>query len=742
MTWHGEPLPAPGTPAGSSSPAGPLGAGGSHSPGGTAPNGSDPGSSASSNLPAPRGAPGTVIGGRYALRTAIGHGGMGTVWRATDTVLRRDVAVKEVVLPPGLAPVDRDQMYQRTLREARAAAALSHPAVVQVYDVVTDAGRPWIVMELLNARSLAEMIVEDGPLAPRAVAKIGIALLGALEVAHAVGVLHRDVKPANVLIANDGRCVLTDFGVARMPTDAELTTPGMVLGSPHFISPERAVGANFGPPSDLFSLGVTLYTAVEGRPPFDKPDPFETMRAVVEEAPAPAMRAGALSGVLYGLLEKNPDRRWDVETARSVLRELLIGPLASNPTTHFTDPYAVVRPAPFTPPPAPTSSGQIGGRAMLAPGETVDDVARRRRGEGPTVTQPVPRRAETPGTPQPAGPVPGGSMSGPPGPLPGPMPPLTPPVQRRKAARDETSASIPVFDDTDANGAGVTGLDVDVLPRGGPGQPVGGNGHPGVPIGAIPTQPVGSPSEYTATRLPGGRHARAASPEANRGTVGNLASTAVTAVAQVAGPSWQSFRRQPKNLQIGVAAGVALVLVLGLIGFIALLPGGSGGHMRGAGSAAPAGPAFQTQEYRDPRGFVVNIPKDWTQRKPANGGYLDYLDPADVNRRIRVNIENSSGTPTSFAGVAENGLKNNTGSCEAPYQRVGLRDGADVKLAGQNAAELEYTCGSGATARHGIWRFTVQNGKAYHFFLTVPAAKFDASKPIYDEMVRSYRLGS
>ena len=177
-----------------------------------------------------RAAPGIVIGGRYALRTAIGHGGMGTVWRATDTILRRDVAVKEVILPPGMAASDRDSMYQRTLREARAAAALSHPAVVQVYDVVTEAGRPWIIMELLQARSLAEMIVEDGPFAPRAVAKIGIALLGALEVAHAAGVLHRDVKPANVLICGDGRCVLTDFGVARMPTDAELTTPGMVLG--------------------------------------------------------------------------------------------------------------------------------------------------------------------------------------------------------------------------------------------------------------------------------------------------------------------------------------------------------------------------------------------------------------------------------------------------------------------------------------------------------------------------------
>src|SRR5436190_6520194 len=266
-----------------------------------------------------RAVPGTVIGGRYELRAAIGHGGMGTVWHAADRLLRRDVAVKEVLLPPGMAEDERSALYERTLREARAAAALSHPSVVQVYDVVTDGGRPWIVMELLDARSLADMVIDDGPLAPRAVAKIGVALLGALEVAHSAGVLHRDVKPANVLICTDGRCVLTDFGVARLPTESKLTTPGMVLGSPHFISPERAVGGPFGPPSDLFSLGVTLYTAVEGGPPFDRGDPFETMRAVVEEPPRPARLAGPLQPVLWGLLDKEPSRRWTVEQARVAL---------------------------------------------------------------------------------------------------------------------------------------------------------------------------------------------------------------------------------------------------------------------------------------------------------------------------------------------------------------------------------------------------------------------------------------
>ena len=280
-----------------------------------------------------RAVPGTIIGDRYELRSPIGNGGMGTVWQAVDTVLRRDVAVKEVLLPPGMPPSDRSAMYERTLREGRAAAALSHPSVVQVYDVVTDGGRPWIVMELLQARSLSEIIIADGPIAGRAVAKIGIALLGALEVAHAAGVLHRDVKPANVLICADGRCVLTDFGVARMPSESNLTQPGMVLGSPHFISPERAIGAAFGPPSDLFSLGVTLYTAIEGRPPFDRGDPFETMRAIVEDPPVPPVRAGVLANVLMGLLEKDPARRWTVPQARQELRELSSGPLAARPVS-------------------------------------------------------------------------------------------------------------------------------------------------------------------------------------------------------------------------------------------------------------------------------------------------------------------------------------------------------------------------------------------------------------------------
>jgi hypothetical protein len=581
---------------------------------------------------------------------------MGTVWRAADTLLRRDVAVKEVLSPPGLAPSDRDAMYERTLREARAAAALSHPAVVQVYDVVTENGRPWIVMELLDARSLADLVIEDGPLAPRAVAKIGIALLGALEVAHAAGVLHRDVKPANVLIAADGRCVLTDFGVARMPTDVQLTTPGMVLGSPHFISPERAMGQAFGPPSDLFSLGVTLYTAVEGRPPFDKGDPIETMHAVVEDPPAPITRAGALSNVLYGLLEKDPQRRYDVTTARGMLRELLAGPLASQAPPHLmTDPYAVVpsqrTPQAPPPPPPPQPSGQIGGRAMLAAGESLTDRLAQLRGEAPAGT--------------------GATLSG-------------------------------------------------------PGQQRGGRRRAPEPAGLDQTNPNLAAHGWDQPTGPAPRGAAAG--------LSGAATKAAEAARRAGTSAVTTVRGWSRNVQIGAAAGVVAVL---LIGAVLLINGGDDPAPTSppvAQEQPPAQePAFPVQRFAD-RGVTLNVPKGW---KRANGGlFVDFTDPDDRGRRVRIITEDSDGEPDGFMRVAERGLKKNK-ACAKPYNRVDLRE---TELAGQVAAELEYTCGEGSAMRHGVWRAIVSGGTAYSFYLTTPEDRFAETKPIFDEMVRSFAL--
>jgi hypothetical protein len=602
---------------------------------------------------------------------------MGTVWRAADTLLRRDVAVKEVILPPGMAPSDRDAMYERTLREARAAAALQHPAVVQVYDVVHEAGRPWIVMELLDARSLADMIIEDGPVAPRAVAKIGIALLGALEVAHAIGVLHRDVKPANVLICTDGRCVLTDFGVARMPTDVQLTTPGMVLGSPHFISPERAMGQDFGPPSDLFSLGVTLYTAVEGRPPFDKGDPIETMHAVVEDPPAPPTRAGALTQVLFGLLEKDPSRRYDVMLSRSMLRELLAGPLASKAPAHMmTDPYAVVpaqrsgwqQPAPA---PAPQPSGQIGGRAMLQPGESLTDRLRELQQGGATPQSPAPVGAPRYDEPTGIAPRYDESTSA------APTAPIPPHAQVQSSARYDA------------------------------------------PTGAQPAW------ERPAWGPPGAK-------PAGRGAA--LVETARRTGSQLV----TTVKGWPRNVQIAAAAGVAAVV---LLSGIVLLNGGGGDDgnkptQAGNVSSEPATPSFDTQQHAA-RGVSLNVPKGW-KKSGGSGVFFDYTDPADKGRRVRILVENSKAEPVRFLQSAGNRLRDNVSkNCARPYAELGL---AEVEVAGKPAAELEYTCGSGGDMRHGVWRAVVEGGKAYSFYLTTPESKFADSKQIFDEMVRTFQL--
>ncbi|GAA3307433.1 hypothetical protein GCM10020295_66260 [Streptomyces cinereospinus] len=208
-----------------------------------------------------------VIAGRYRLLSPLGEGGMGTVWRARDELLHREVAVKEVRAPAGLPAADVERMYARLEREAWAAARVADRNVVTVYDVATEEERPWIVMELVRGVSLADLLDAEGPLAPRRAAHIGAEVLSALRAAHAAGVLHRDVKPANVLLSDDGRIVLTDFGIATVEGSSALTMTGEVVGSPEFLAPERALGRTPGPRSDLWSLGVLLYAAVEGHSP-------------------------------------------------------------------------------------------------------------------------------------------------------------------------------------------------------------------------------------------------------------------------------------------------------------------------------------------------------------------------------------------------------------------------------------------------------------------------------------------
>jgi hypothetical protein len=264
----------------------------------------------------------TLVAGRYRLHRQLGAGGMGLVWRARDEVLGRDVAVKEVVPPAGLSGTDRAELRLRTLREARTAARLNHPNVVKIYDVVHTEEWPWIVMEYVPSRSLHEIIANDGPLSPPQVARIGLAILGALGAAHRAGVLHRDVKPGNVLVADDGRVVLTDFGLATFEdTEGALTLPGLVLGSAQYVAPERARDGTSSSESDLWSLGATLYAAVEGRSPYARSTTMATLTALATALPDPPQRAGPLKPVLSGLLRRNPrDRMRPVVAERALLR--------------------------------------------------------------------------------------------------------------------------------------------------------------------------------------------------------------------------------------------------------------------------------------------------------------------------------------------------------------------------------------------------------------------------------------
>ncbi|GAA4529257.1 serine/threonine-protein kinase [Amycolatopsis samaneae] len=268
-----------------------------------------------------------VIGGRYRLGRLLGRGSMGTVWAAHDELLRRDVAVKEVLLPPGMPAGAAHEQRERAMREARAIAALSHPNVVTVHDVVREGDDPFVVMELVASVSLAKLIAEHGPLDQPRAAAVADAVAAALQAAHRRGITHRDVKPGNVLLGEDGLVKLTDFGLARSVSEVTLTHAGLMLGTPAYIAPELASGSPTTPAADLWELGATLFAAVAGRPPYNvNHDPLATVHEVVHgDVPSPA-GAGPLSAVIAGLMVKDPAARMPLAEVRRLVRPVLPDP--------------------------------------------------------------------------------------------------------------------------------------------------------------------------------------------------------------------------------------------------------------------------------------------------------------------------------------------------------------------------------------------------------------------------------
>ncbi|MEU5699349.1 serine/threonine-protein kinase [Streptomyces aurantiacus] len=268
---------------------------------------------------------GLLLAGRYRLAESIGSGGMGRVWRAHDEVLHRTVAIKELTAALYVSEGERGVLLARTRAEARAAARINHSAVVTVHDVLEHDGRPWIVMELVEGGSLADAVKESGSIEPREAARVGLWVLRALRAAHSAGVLHRDVKPGNVLLSQDGRVLLTDFGIAQVEGDTTITRTGEIVGSVDYLAPERIRGEDPGPSSDLWALGATLYTAVEGLSPFRRTTPLTTMQAVVAEEPETPQKAGALTSVITALLRKDPAERPGPDEAEQMLAEAAEG---------------------------------------------------------------------------------------------------------------------------------------------------------------------------------------------------------------------------------------------------------------------------------------------------------------------------------------------------------------------------------------------------------------------------------
>ncbi|MFI6035096.1 protein kinase [Streptomyces sp. NPDC051315] len=367
-----------------------------------------------------------VVDGRFELVARLGGGGMGMVWRATDLVLHRSVAVKEVRPPdPGLAEYDPPaarMLRERVLREARALARIDHPNVVTIHHVVDEGegSYPWIVMELVDGGSLADRLAR-GPMDPTEAARIGLEVLAALRAAHEAGIQHRDVKPANVLLRRDGRPVLTDFGIAAIRESTALTATGSVIGTPDYMAPERVSGQEGGPASDLWSLAMMLYAAVEGRHPLRRPSTLATLAAVLSEDVPPPARAGALGDVLMRVLVRDPAARLDAAAFERTLADVARGPGQRGQEPDDRTSYRL------SPPPA--APGDVPAPAAGAPGAPVTTGGTPVTAAGtPTSTGGTPGKAA--GAPVTTGgaPVAATGVFGPPSATPwnGPTPPASP----------------------------------------------------------------------------------------------------------------------------------------------------------------------------------------------------------------------------------------------------------------------------------------------------------------------------
>jgi tRNA A-37 threonylcarbamoyl transferase component Bud32 len=585
------------------------------------------------------------IANRYAMRVpALGHGGMGVVWRAEDTLLGREVAIKEVRLPPTLAEDERARIRGRVMREARVAARLNHPGAVILHDIVDEDGRPFIVMELVRAPTLTELVAAEGTLPPARAAAIGLGLLDTLEAAHRAGIVHRDVKPGNVMVCEDGSTKLADFGIASLQGDPAVTASGLLLGSPAYMAPEQANQRSVGPPTDLWALGATMYFAVEGEPPFERGGPVPTLAAVVHSDPRPMRRAGPLEPAITALLRKSPADRLTASDLRRMLRKVATeangtGSAGASGTGSAGASGAGSAGASGTGSAGASGTGSAGGRGRGGSARASGMGSAGASGTGEATAAPAVRLGG--GPPARHGPparTPAAAETGPPaaGPL------LADPATTGPPPADPPAASVT------AQLAPMSG-------RSGP---------------APTARVVGSPQ-------PGG----------GRATIpGPAASAQAPAPAQAKAPA---RRRGPRLLTVGPA--VAVVLLLGLLGWRAATSAGLFGPDPASPADGASGPAAQRwQGFSDPNGtYALQHPAGWATRRDPNGAWVEFVEPGDTGRRFKVQVDEDTRDPLRVWEELEAGLE----SRRHTYRRIALERSAFERP-------------GGTPLRAAVWEFT------------------------------------
>ncbi|MFG1655097.1 serine/threonine-protein kinase [Micromonospora chersina] len=649
-----------------------------------------------------------LVADRYRLISPLGQGGMGRVWKARDEVLHRDVAIKELVPPPSLTPEERREMRERSLREARAIARLNNINVVRIFDVLRTDGDPWIVMEYVASKSLQDTIAEDGPVSPAKAVEIGLGVLGALKAAHKAGIMHRDVKPGNVLLGNDGRVVLTDFGLATIPGDPNVTRTGMVLGSPAYIAPERAKDGTAGPEADLWSLGATLYAAVEGKSPYARPSAIATLAALATEPLPPPKNAGPLKPVLQGLLRKDPEERITAEVAERMLRKA-----AGRRAKGISLLDGVRRPGP---------NGPRGPRPPLVPAPRPAD------GQAESPVTPTPRKPDG-GTAAAAAAgaagIAGATAKVPAGADAAPTAKVAPPVAEPTTKLDAD----PVVDDTRVDGADPA-LDETRLD----GEPVVEPPAPPRNPTSVLAEPVSpAPSTGRAAVIPGTK------PDRNRRNllIGALVALLLVGLA-VAVPLLNSGDDDPKGGQQSAATSSAAAPPAPGTSAAPTSAAPSSAAPSATPSASPSPTGFVLPAgwslYEGPIGFKVPIPNGWKARVRSADNSVVLYEVGGTNRVLLIQWTSS---PKSDAAADWRQQEPARRSRVTAYQYVSIKP-----------CDWYRTCADWdwLETRDGGTRFHVRNrgvatasNRGYALRWEVPANAWDANLANWETIIKGFQ---